>query len=643
MCGINGILDLKKENVDPSLIKIMCDAMKHRGPDGEGIYTKENIGFGQRRLAIIDLSENGKQPMLNSNETLVLTFNGEIYNYKELMDDLKKKGVKFKGHSDTEVILKLYEQKGVKLLEDLRGMFAFALWDAKKKVLFIARDRFGEKPLVYGIFDDKFYFASEINAILQASKCKREINLEALHLYLLYNLHHVPEPYSIIKGINKLMPGSYMLVSVEKNAMSIDVDKSSTSLKKVKIQIHKYWTPDYSNKTTKNEKELLVEYRNLAKECINLREVADVPVSAFLSGGVDSSTIVALMNSRKGLETYSMGFDKKDPELIRARRVSKLFNTINHETIFKKEFLKKNKDIIKIYGEPYSLMPAVYSYVLCDSIKKKFKVSLAGNGADEMFYGYGGSNGLLLLTKLEKITPRFVPFIIDKIIPKNSKSLMNMKTSMKILSSKKSKQKGVIYRYYGKDLRQNLYSDKTNQEILNFDEGALVDSVVAECNSPHLIERFYHAGLFMENAHSTTIIADVTGMAHSLEVRAPFLDHKMAEFAAKLPLKYKVRSFKNPKYNKYIMKKSMEDILPLDVLYGKKMGFGYNIKVSDIIKNDWKHEIELALLKDLPKLGLFKEEYLKKLLQNHLNNQEDNSQLIWALYNFNIWHKEFMR
>ncbi|MFA6073341.1 MAG: asparagine synthase (glutamine-hydrolyzing) [Candidatus Woesearchaeota archaeon] len=629
MCGINGILDLKKQNVDPQLIKIMCSTMIHRGPDGEGIYTKNEVGLGQRRLAIIDLSDKGKQPMLSNDENLAIVFNGEIYNYEELMIGLKKKGVKFKSHSDTEVILKLYEQKGIKLLDDLRGMFAFAIWDAKKKQLFIARDRFGEKPLLYGTFDNKFYFASEINAILQASKCKREINLEALHLYLLYNLHHVPEPYSIIKGINKLMPGSYMLVSVEKN--------------KAKIEIRKYWTPNYSNKSTKNEQDLLSEYRHLAKECINLREVADVPVSAFLSGGVDSSTIVGLMNSRKGLETYSMGFDKKDPELVRARKVSKLFNTKNHETIFKKEFLKKNKDIIKKYGEPYSLMPAIYSYVLCESIKKKFKVALAGNGADEMFYGYGGSNGLLLLTKLEKITPRFLPFIADKLIPNNITKLKNIKMSLKILSSKKSKQKGAIYRYYGLELRKKLYSDKTNTEILNFDEGELVDSVVSDCNSPHLIERFYHAGLFMENAHSTTIIADVTGMAHSIEVRSPFLDHKMAEFAAKLPLKYKVRSFRNPKYNKYIMKKSMEDILPQDILYGKKMGFGYNIKVSDIIKNDFKREIETALLKDLPKLGLFKEEYLKKILQNHINNKEDNSQLIWALYNFNVWHKEFMR
>lgn len=624
MCGINGIMDLKSRRVDKHNIKTMCDTMKHRGPDGEGIYCNNNIGLGHRRLSIIDLSPAGKQPMESIDKRYVIVFNGEIYNYAELLEELKQRGYKFRGHSDTEVVLNLYIEKGVDCLQELRGMFAFAIWDNKEKKLFIARDRFGEKPLLYGTFNGKFYFASEIKAILEASGCSRKINLEALHLYLLYNFYHVPEPYSIIEGIYKLPAAHYMTIH------------------KSKVSINRYWNIDYKKQKSSlkgmSEKQLLEEYLRLARECVSLREVSDVPVSALLSGGVDSSTVVAFMNNTK-LKTFAMGFDKDDLELKRAKRVSKLFKTKHKEILFHKNFLKKNRDIISYLGEPYALLPAVCSYVLADCISKDFKVTLAGNGADEMFYGYNGSNGLIGLTYMDKITPRIMVRLFNKLLPQQWK----IKEYLSIISIDRNHQKGELYRYHGKKLKENLYTDEVSNKIKNFDEGKLVDDIIKDCNSPHLIERFYHAGLMLENAHSLTIIADVTGMAHSLEIRSPFLDHKLAEFAAGLPLRMKVRSIFDKNGNKYIMKKSMEEILPNDILYGKKMGFGYNINLGELLRNEWYSYAKSILLNKIPKLKLFKTEYLKTVLEEHHSKKKNHTKLIWSLINFYIWYEIYIK
>jgi len=577
MCGIGGIFSLEK--VDRNKLHVINKIQAHRGPDGLGVYISpdKKLGFCHQRLAIIDLTSTGKQPMPNEDKTVWITFNGEIYNYQEFVPKLKKRGHKFRGTSDTEAILHAYEEYGEDCLELFRGMFAFAIWDEKKKKLFIARDRVGQKPLYYGKFGSSVYFASELHSILEASNCKREINPEALHMYLLYNMHHVPEPFSIIKGIKKLPPAHFMTI-----------DDSG-------IRIKKYWKPDYT-KEKKSEKEYISEYKQLAKECINLREVSDVPISALLSGGLDSSTIIAFMNN-KNVSTFSIGMGENDSELQRARIISNLFNTKNKEIIFQEKFIKKLPELIYKYGEPYNLMPALYSFVLCEKISKNFKVTISGNGADEIFYGYDGSGGLLMLTKIEKFMPRFIAKILSKFAPSKE-----TKIGLIALGSPKHKQKGNIYRYFGKQLK-DLYSDDIKEYLSDFDEGEIIDNVMKDCNSPHLIERFYHAGLMLENAHSVTIVADTTGLAHGVELRAPFLDHKMIEFAASLPLKMKVRYDK--KFNKYIMKKSMEGILPDEIIYGKKMGFGYNIKWDELLKTDWKNFVDRVLNIELPKTKLF--------------------------------------
>lgn len=619
MCGINGILKFDGvSKKDYRTIKVMCSLMNHRGPDYEDTYNDKQITLGHKRLSIIDLSTDANQPMISDNKNLIIVFNGEIYNYLSLKEDMSKKGINFKTNSDTEVILKLYELEGKKCLKKLRGMFSFGIWNKKKEELFIARDRLGEKPLLYFYDKKKFCFSSEIKSLIKSLNCKLDINLEALHLYLTYNLRHIPEPYTIIKGIKKLEPGHYLIVRKE------GVIKKS------------YWELSYEKKVL-SEKEAIKKYKELLKETIKLQEQADVPIAALLSGGVDSSTIVSMIKNKDKLETYSLGFNKKDPELERARIISKLYKTANNEIIFKKEYLKRNKEIIKYYGEPYNLPTGLHSYILCEQISKKYKVVLGGNGADEIFYGYPGSNGLLVLSILEKIVPKIFSKLLLKITPEKYEQVRN---GLIILSSERAKQKGNIYRYYGKKLKEQLYKKKILGKLDKFDEGALIDKVTNNCNSKHLIERFYHTGLFLENAHSTTIIADLTGMAHSIEIRSPFLDYKMVEFAASLPINLKVPSFLNKSKNKYLMKKSLEEKLPKEILYAKKMGFGYNIKISELIRNEWKEEIKKVFEEKLPKINLFEEKYLEQVLKEHNKKLKDNSHLIWGLYNFWIWYEE---
>lgn len=571
MCGICGIYNFKG-NVSEEKINLMNSLLAHRGPDDKGSYIKGNIGLGHRRLSIIDLSKNGRNPVSNEDNSLHIVFNGEIYNFRELRKELLEKGHTFKSNTDTEVVLHLYEDEKEKCLEKLRGMFAFAIWDEKEKKLFLARDRLGEKPLVYGIIDEKFYFSSEIRSILSAVGKSMEISLEGLHHYFNYNFFHVPEPYTIFREIKKLPAACYLVFDPQKGENK-------------RIKVKKYWIPSFKKNKYKNEKQAISEYSNLIKKTINSLEIADVPIGALLSGGVDSSSIVAQMSNKKNLKTYSIGYSKRDFELKRARKVSKLFKTKNEEVIFRKQDLLLIPEIIYYYGEPLNLMPAVYSYKLCKEIKKDLKVVLGGNGADELFFGYDGSNKLLLLSKIIKIE-KYLPEKILEILAQKANKKSEFYLLLRMLLAHKDKKKGEIYRIKGKELREKIYSKSTLGKLKNLDDGKLIDNVWKECNSEEFIEKMYYCGLMLENAHSTTIIADVTGMANSLEIRAPFLDYKVVEFAASLPVKYKVKSIFSKKYNKYIVKKSSESLLPQEIIYGKKAGFGYNIDWPALVKKE---------------------------------------------------------
>ncbi len=621
MCGICGIYELENELVSKEKISSMMNALIHRGPDDSGSYIKENVGLGHRRLSIIDLSINGRNPLSNEDNTLFIVFNGEVYNFKELRVELEKKGHFFKSNTDTEVVLHLYEEEKENCVKKLRGMFAFAIWDEKNKKIFLARDRLGEKPLVYGIVENKFLFASEIKSVLAASEKKLSIDLEGLHHYFNYNFFHVPEPYTIFREIKKLPSACWMVFDPSK---------------KQKITIKKYWKPDYNKKKYKNILGAVNEYKNLIKDTVNSMEVADVPIGALLSGGVDSSTVVALMKN-KIVKTYSIGYGKDDFELQRARKVSKIYKTKNKEVLFSKDDLLLMPEVIHYLGEPLNLMPSIYSLKLCKEVKKDLKVVLGGNGGDELFYGYDGSNSLLLLNKLIKFED-FIPKSLLRLMAKHANKKSDFYLLCSMLLAPKEKKKGEIYRIKGEELRKKLYTKNALKSLKKLDDGKLIDDLWKECNSREFIEKMYYTGLMLENAHSTTIIGDVTGMANSVEIRSPFLDYRLAEFAAALPVKYKVKSLFSKKYNKYIIKKGAESFLPKEIIYGKKAGFGYNINWPDLLKKEWKQAI-INYFEKIDHLDIFDKKKFLFMMENHSNSIENNSKLIMGIFVFAIWHE----
>ncbi len=600
MCGICGIAYTdKSKKVDGDEIKLMANLMKHRGPDGEGFFINESVGLGHRRLAIIDLSENGKQPMSNEDGSIWITFNGEIYNYQELKEQLKSKH-QFKSNSDTEVIIHGYEEWGIDVLKKLRGQFAFGLHDSQNNKLFLAVDHIGQKPLYY-FFDKnkkKFYFASEIKPILESSKIPPKINLKALHLYFVHNWRHVPHPHTIIENIYKLQPANFLVLNLNDGHLRLD----------------NYWQPDFT-KTNYSEEKYKNDYRNIAKQCVDLVSVSDVPVAVSLSGGVDTSTIVALMNpSSNGLRTYSIGFNNDDPELQRARFIAKKFNTNHKEIIFNKESFGEMEDLIGLYGEPLNLLPVLHLYKICQEARKEVKVLIGGNGADEIFYGYDGTAKLRRISFFFNFLGNFA----------------------------RNKFKGAYYRMVGRRLKKNLYQKNILNKISEVDEGEIIDYYSKACNSRHLIEKGYYAGLMSENQHSVTIVADLAGMANSVEIRTPFLDHKMVEFASSVPLKFKAGSWFGRKYNKYIMKKSMEGILPNEILYAPKMGLGYNIKIGQLIIGDWRSQVEEILFSVLPKTNIFNMDFIREKFIEHADEKKDNSALLWGLVVFGMWYKKLL-
>ncbi len=618
MCGICGIVDLKGGSVKKSAVRAMCNSMKHRGPDGEGQEIKGNVGFGHRRLSIIDLSLKGKQPMKTADGRYWITFNGEIYNYKELKKKLPK--TTFKSNSDTEVVLQLYAKYKEKCLNFLRGMFAFAIYDFKEKTLFIARDHAGQKPLIYTTYNNQFCFASEIPALLTLD-IKKKINPKALQLFLTYNYRHVPDPYTIFEGIQKLPPASYAFI-----------DRKGT------ITIKQYWKPNFKKQNISLKKKIK-EYLQLTKACVNLTQVSDVPVGALLSGGVDSSTIVHFMDKSYQPKTYAVGFNKKDPELARAKIVSKKYKTKHYEHLFSMHDMQSYVHLLHTYGEPLNVMQSVYLNSLCKEIKKDLKVVIGGNGADEIFYGYDGSNNLLVITKLLRILkkiPRWFLTIMKAPFPKKFKFFLSL-SKLPI-----GKIKGQLYRTYGKALRNNLYSNKAKKALEDFDEGNIIEKYTAQCNATSFIERSYYAGLMSENQHSITIIGDLVGMHHSIEIRSPYLDHHMIEFASELPVQYKVPSMTNKEKNKYIMKKSMQGKLSQEILYAKKMGFGYNIDWTEFLKKEFRKKAEHILFKrSLHKEGLFNMEFIRKIFENHVKGKKHNTQLLLGLISFELWYEMF--
>ena len=628
MCGIAGWINLENKTSQngEAFLHAMCERMKHRGPDSEGLWLDEQVALGMRRLSIIDL-HTGEQPVYSEDKSVVVVMNGELYNFKEVRKDLEKRGHKFETATDTEILPHLYEEHGDALLEHINGMFAFALWDKRKKKLLIARDRFGEKPLYYGVFDGKLIFASELKVLLANPSVKTEINTDALRRFLSFD--YVPAPFSIYENIYKL-PAAHFL-SVENG----------------EFKTRRYWNLTFhKNGNTQTFKEASQQLRDLLDDAVSMRLVSDVPLGILLSGGVDSSTVAAFAarQASEKIKTFSIGFEEDSfDESKYARRVAK---HIGSEHFEEKLSVEKAADLISEIGmwldEPLSDGSLIPTFMLSRFVRKHVTVALGGDGGDEIFAGYPmyyGHKMARLYGSIPKILRAGVIEPIVKNLPVSTKNLSFDYKAKRFVAASKYDTVTRHHTWFGSfsiDEQKNLLSD----EVLSKSCGDIykgAKDLLKICDAANEIEQMQFLDMNFYMAEDILTKVDRASMAVSLEVRAPFLDSRIAEFAASLPLDYKLKGNKG----KYILKKAVEPLLPKSILERPKKGFG--IPIAGWLKgrlNPLMHD--LLAPKRLNEQGLFNEKFVQKLIKEHENNTASHHKQLWTLLVFQLWYDNFL-
>ncbi len=619
MCGICGISHTLQQPVDRPLLQAMNAAITHRGPDGDGFYIQPGIGLAMRRLAIIDLN-TGDQPIANEDQSIWLVFNGEIFNFRELRATLEKRGHQFKTQTDTECIVHLYEDHGDDCLQYLRGQFAFALWDAPKKRLLIGRDRMGQKPLYYARQNQTLYFSSELPSLLKAFSSTPEINFPAIDLYL--SLQYIPEPFTPYQNIHKL-PAAHKLV-----------------YEGGQITIEPYWQFSYEPKWAASEAQLVDELRALLDQSVRMRMIADVPLGAHLSGGIDSSIIVALMAaaSSQPVQTFSVGFEESAfSELPYARAVAQKYATDHHEFVLTFGDIPATlTELAAHFGEPFADSSALPLYHLSRLTRQHVTVALNGDGGDEAFAGYwrywldpwaNRYAGLpALLT--QRIIPALVHLLPDRADKPTGSSLINGLKRLEQLTQ--IDRRASIYRwgsYFSPQQKNALwarpYKDRAEKMLAAQFEQALA-------------QNFLDRTLYVDNhtylPGDLLVKADRMTMAHSLEGRSPFLDHELVAWAARLPQNMKVRR----QTGKYLLRRAYADLLPPEILRRGKQGFG--IPLGAWFRTELAGWAEDLLTDSANPIQMwFNPAVLQAILRAHQSGRVDHGKRIYALVVLALW------
>jgi asparagine synthase (glutamine-hydrolysing) len=616
MCGIAGRLNISGGPVSPALLKSMTDILAHRGPDGGDIVTRGPVGLGHRRLAIIDLV-TGEQPMTNEDESVWIVFNGEIYNFRELRRDLEATGHHFRTSSDTEVILRAYEAYGVDCLPRLRGMFAFALWDARRQRLLLARDRVGIKPLVYSWDGRRLLFASEIKSLLQDPSVPRDLDLEAMRDYLA--LHYVPNPRTIFRAIRKLPPASYLLLDLERAELSVV----------------KYWALRFAPVSSRSEADWIDGLRWHLRDAVRSHLVSDVPIGAFLSGGVDSSTVVALMAQAddRPIRTFSIGFDQPDyDELEYARMVAQRYGTDHCEFVVKPDALEALPRLAWHFDEPFADSSAIPTYYVSKITREHVTVSLSGDGGDENFAGYRR------YAQAENVRERIDEGVASllkpllraaaRCLPANARGqgyleLLGADPIERYFRLVTYQRSQTLRRLFTADLRQRL-TPTVNAEAFR--------RIVAEGAAPDYVSSLQDLDLRTYLPDDILTKVDLASMAVSLEARVPLLDHLLMEYVATMPSNLKLRGGSG----KDILKRAMAADLPGEVLHRRKMGFGVPLEVW--FRRDLAtYTREVLLSSRARERGLFETKAVTRLLDEHQSGRRDRSEQIWSLLCFEEW------
>lgn len=631
MCGICGIVDFKGNPIDPKLVEIMSNSLSHRGPDGEGFFINQGPGvkgqaaFGHRRLSIIDL-KTGSQPMLNEDKSIVVAYNGEIYNFNELKKNLIKKGHKFRTKSDTEVILHQYKEDGWECAKRFNGIFAFALWDDDKKTLLLARDRIGIKPLYYFYDDKRLIFASEIKAILNALSERPEIDASSLFRYLI--LQYIPAPATLYKNIYKLMPASVLI------------------LNKRGIEIKKYWNvEDAKGEGLKadDEEKICERLLKTIDESVTDQLISDVPLGAFLSGGIDSSAIVAFMSKKmkEPVKTFSVGFDTVDPyynELNYARIASRYFKTDHHEIIVRPQDVVNFFPVIaRRLDDPINDPAVLPTYMVSKLAREHVKVVLSGEGADELFGGYlrysldRFAKYYQLLPKLVRnglIKPILDDIIDNKRIVQGLNAISESDWSARYIKWVSVFDKDDLKAFLGNPIFINEECSKLKtfyNAIHNEYDNDVLNSIL-------------YADIKTWLADDLLIKVDRMSMAHGLEARVPYLDNRMVDFALSIPSWLKIKGFKR----KYIFKKAVSNILPNEIVRRSKRGFA--LPISHWFRNELKGFVLESLTDNsIRRMGYFSPSALDRLLKEHMAGYSDNSLQIWGLLTLQFLFEENKR
>jgi asparagine synthase (glutamine-hydrolysing) len=606
---------------DEATVHRMCEAIVHRGPDDEGIFVKGGVGLGMRRLSIIDLS-GGHQPVFNEDKTVWIVFNGEIYNFPELRADLERRGHRFYTHSDTEVIVHLYEDLGGDCVSKLRGMFAFALYDERRGKLLIARDRFGKKPLHYALSGNQFLFGSEIKCILTVAPELASVNNEALLDYLHFG--YVPDPGTAFLPIQKL-PGGHLL-----------------ELEKGQIRIRQYWDlPEYGTHQPRSEEECLEELEWRLAEAVKIRLISDVPLGALLSGGTDSSTVVALMAraSSKPVKTFSIAFDQDDfNEAQYARLVAKHFGADHHELVVEPNILETVETLTSSIEEPFGDSSMLPTYYVSCMARKHVTVALSGDGGDEIFAGYDRYGVNLRRNVLAGIPPAAGRFYRERIYPLLPKKMRGRRMSYSVSLPWRERYIDSVSFLPLFEREIPLLSDEFRERLSGYRPESVMDKYFDQAPAKDPVEQLLYVDTKTYLAGDILTKVDRMSMATSLEVRVPILDHVFVEWATRLPIEWKLRG----REQKYILRKLAERVgVPREALYRPKQGFA--MPLVHWIRHELKDLILSALLEPRAlERGYFNPAGIRQLLDEHFRGYRDHSSGIWRLLMLELWHRNYL-
>lgn len=626
MCGIAGFIDLWGSGPEraveerAAIIDQMCRVITHRGPDDQGVLVKTGVALGMRRLSIIDLV-SGHQPMSGEDGSVTIVFNGEIYNFQQLKPNLEARGHIFQTHSDTEAIVHAYEEFGPGCLKDLRGMFAFAIWDDKARSLFIARDRAGKKPLYYTTTPNgTFVFGSELKALLEHPDVERQINAEALDAY--FTLGYVPDPLSIFQDIHKLSPGHYL------------------TLKGGKVTVKQYWDFEFESGKSLSEEDYLDELRALLDESVRLRLISDVPLGAFLSGGIDSSTVVSLMARHMGqpVKTFSIGFHEDSyNELKYARLTAEKFGTDHHEFFVTPDICEVVDELVWHFDEPFADSSAIPTYMVSKLARDHVTVVLSGDGGDELFAGYtryaverkrGGFERLPkplregLMRPLSQRLPHATwgrNYLHNVSLDPISRYL----DSVSVFTSLN---------------RRSLYTSDFSQKL---GPGGYVSglfyALAGNVRSNEPLDRLLYLDSKTYLPGDILTKVDRMSMAVSLEARAPLLDHKLIEFVTRIPSSLKLAGLET----KHLLKRAVKDLVPAEILNRPKQGFG--VPIQEWINQQLRSRIRDTLSDARTKQrGYVDSRYVDVLLDEHERGRRDHSMRLWSLVMLELWHRQFL-